>query len=147
MLGESSSPSRSLLAAPAAALGVAILAAQGVPTPAASETTIRPFEVHLPDAALVDLRRRIAATRWPDKETVADQSQVAQLVSLQELVGYWGNSYDWRKAEAKLNDLPQFKTSIDNVDIHFIHVRSRHNSAARNWFLAFFDSPHRRSLQ
>ena len=83
----------------------------------------------IPQAAIVDLRRRIAATRWPDKETVADQSQGVQLAKLQELVRYWGSGYDWRKAEAKLNALPQFTTNIDGVDIHFIHVRSRHQNA------------------
>lgn len=74
---------------------------------------IRPFHVNIPKRALVDLRRRIAATRWPDKETVADQSQGVQLAKLQELVRYWGTNYDWRKAEAKLNAFPQFMTTID----------------------------------
>jgi len=129
MFGKFPSTSRGLLAPQAAALGIVILAAQGVPASATSDATIRPFKVHVTDAALVDLRRRIAATRWPDKETVADQSQGAQLARLQELVRYWGNGYDWRKAEAKLNALAQFKTTIDNVDIHFIHVRSRHKNA------------------
>src|SRR5882762_8230352 len=96
--------------------------------PVASEA-IRPFRVNVPQAALDDLRRRIAATRWPDKETVADQSQGAQLARLQELVRYWGTRYDWRKLEAKLNALPQFVTTIDSVDIYFIHVRSRHPNA------------------
>jgi pimeloyl-ACP methyl ester carboxylesterase len=77
----------------------------------------------------MDLKRRINATRWPDKETVADQSQGAQLANLQELVRYWGTGYDWRKAEAKLNALPQFTTNIDGVDIHFIHVRSKNKNA------------------
>lgn len=90
---------------------------------------IRPFRVNVPQEALDDLRRRIAATRWPDKETVADQSQGVQLARLQELVRYWGSGYDWRKAEARLNALPQFVTTIDGVDIHFIHVRSRHKNA------------------
>ncbi|PYS43911.1 MAG: multidrug MFS transporter, partial [Acidobacteria bacterium] len=88
-----------------------------------------PFKVQVPQAALNDLRRRIAATRWPDKETVTDQSQGAELAKLQELVRYWGSGYDWRKAEAKLNALPQFMTNIDGLDIHFIHVRSRHKNA------------------
>jgi hypothetical protein len=91
--------------------------------------TIRPFRVNIPEEALVDLRRRILATRWPDKETVADQSQGAQLAKLQELVRYWGSGYDWRKAEAKLNALPQFVTNIDGVDTHFIHVRSKNPNA------------------
>jgi pimeloyl-ACP methyl ester carboxylesterase len=94
-----------------------------------SNETIRPFHVHIPDADLKDLRKRLLATRWPDKETVADQSQGAQLRNLQDLVRYWGTKYDWRKAEAKLNALPQFITNIDGLDIHFIHVRSKHPNA------------------
>ena len=90
---------------------------------------VRPFKVQVPPTALDDLRRRIAATRWPDKETVADPSQGVQLAKLQALVRYWGSDYDWRKAEAKLNALPQFVTSIDGVDIYFIHVRSKHKNA------------------
>ena len=91
--------------------------------------TIRPFHIDIPDEALTDLRRRLQATRWPDQETVSDRSQGAQLAQLQELVRYWGSGYDWRKAEAKLNAFPQFMTEIDGVDIHFIHVRSRHPNA------------------
>jgi pimeloyl-ACP methyl ester carboxylesterase len=91
--------------------------------------TIRPFRVNVPGQALIDLRRRIAATRWPDRETVNDRSQGVQLAKFQELVRYWGTHYDWRKVEAKLNALPQFITTIDDVDIHFIHVRSRHPNA------------------
>jgi pimeloyl-ACP methyl ester carboxylesterase len=90
---------------------------------------IRPFHVDIPEEDLVDLRRRIAATRWPDKETVADQSQGVQLEKLQALVRFWETDYDWRKAEAKLNALPQFVTEIDGLDIHVIHVRSRHADA------------------
>ena len=90
---------------------------------AASDTAIRPFRVDVPEADLADLKRRLAATRWPDKETVGDRSQGAPLALLQELVRYWGTGYDWRKAEAKLNAYPQFTTRIDGVDIHFIHVR------------------------
>jgi pimeloyl-ACP methyl ester carboxylesterase len=96
---------------------------------AAEDRSIRPFKVRVPQAALDDLRRRINATRWPDKETVADRSQGTQLAKLQELVRYWGTDYDWRKAEARLNALPQFVTTIDGLDIHFIHVRSRHPDA------------------
>ena len=92
-------------------------------------TGVRPFHVGVPDAALVELRQRIAATRWPDRETVGDRSQGAQLAKLQELLRYWGTGYDWRKLEARLNALPQFVTTIDGVDIHFIHVRSRHPNA------------------
>ena len=90
---------------------------------------IRPFNVNVPEDALVDLRQRIAATRWPDRETVPDRSQGVQLEKLQALVRYWGTGYDWRKAEAKLNALPQFMTTIDGLDIHFIHVRSRRPNA------------------
>jgi pimeloyl-ACP methyl ester carboxylesterase len=90
---------------------------------------IRPFRVQVPDAALADLRRRIAATQWPDKETVSDQSQGVPLATMRELASYWATEYDWRKVEAKLNALPQFTTNIDGLDIHFIHVRSQHANA------------------
>ena len=90
---------------------------------------IRPFHVDIPDEALDDLRRRIAATRWPSKELVEDRSQGVQLATLQALARYWTSDYDWRKAEAKLNALPQFRTEIDGVDTHFIHVKSRHEHA------------------
>ena len=96
---------------------------------AAEGDVIRPFHVSIPEEQLVDLRRRIAATRWPDRETVDDQSQGIQLAKLKPLVAYWGTDYDWRKAEARLNALPQFVTTIDGVDIHFVHVRSRHPNA------------------
>jgi pimeloyl-ACP methyl ester carboxylesterase len=95
----------------------------------ASKAAIRPFSVNIPQEELDDLRRRLAATRWPDKETVTDASQGAQLARMQELVRYWGSGYDWRKAEAKLNALPQCMTEIDGLDIHFIHVKSRHENA------------------
>src|SRR3954469_25057798 len=94
-----------------------------------SAEAIRPFHVQIPNTDIEDLRKRILATRWPDKETVADQSQGAQLAKLQELVHYWGTEYDWRKGEARLNAFPQFVTKIDGVDIHFIHVKSRHPNA------------------
>jgi pimeloyl-ACP methyl ester carboxylesterase len=97
--------------------------------PAGGGTAIRKFRVHVPEAVLVDLRRRVKATRWPDRETVADQSQGVRLDKIQPLVRYWGASYDWRKVEASLNALPQFMTEIDGLDIHFIHVRSRHPNA------------------
>ena len=90
---------------------------------------ISPFQVDIPDEALEDLRRRIAATRWPSKELVPDRSQGVQLATLQELAHYWATDYDWRKAEAKLNALPQFTTEIDGVNIHFIHVQSPHAHA------------------
>ena len=86
----------------------------------ATTAAIRPFQVNVPEKELVDLRQRIAATRWPDRETVTDRSQGAQLAKMQALVRYWGTSDDWRKAEAKLNALPQFVTKIDGLDIHFM---------------------------
>jgi pimeloyl-ACP methyl ester carboxylesterase len=91
--------------------------------------TIRPFKAHIPEADILNLRQRIQATRWPDKETVSDQSQGVRLAKIQALVKYWGTGYDWRKAEAKLNALPQFVTTIDGLDIHFIHVRSKNPNA------------------
>src|SRR5271167_554965 len=94
-----------------------------------SETEIRPFRVDMPDEAIADLRRRIAATRWPSKELVADRSQGVQLATSQALARYWAAEYDWRRCEAGLNALPQFKTGIDGVDIHFIHVKSEHADA------------------
>lgn len=94
-----------------------------------SDETIRPFRVKVPSEDLKDFRKRILDTRWPDNETVADQSQGAQLSKLKPLVEYWGKSYDWKKAEAKLNAYPQFMTKIDGIDIHFIHVRSKERNA------------------
>ena len=90
---------------------------------------IRPFRVNVPEAELTELRRRIKATKWPELETVADASQGVQLVTTQALARYWATEYDWRKVEAKLNALPQFMTEIDGLDIHFIHVRSKHENA------------------
>ena len=118
-----------VFAAFAATLGVAVLAGQSTFSSAVADTGIRPFQVQIPEAALVDLRKRIAETRWPDKETVTDRSQGNQLGKLQEIVRYWGTDYDWRKVEARLNALPMFMTEIDGVDIHFIHVKSRHANA------------------
>jgi pimeloyl-ACP methyl ester carboxylesterase len=112
--------------------GAAFAQAVAAPAPvsvAAHDTTIRPFRVNVPDEALIDLRRRITATRWPDRETVPDQSQGVQLAKLQDLARTWGTDYDWRKAEAKLNALPQFITTIDGVDVQFTHVRSKHPDA------------------
>jgi pimeloyl-ACP methyl ester carboxylesterase len=94
-----------------------------------TDLTIRPFEVHVPDEDLADLRRRIPAVRWPSKELVADRSQGVQLATIQELARYWTTDYDWRKCEARLNALPQFKTEIDGLDIHFIHVKSAYEDA------------------
>ncbi len=125
-----------------AALGVTSLGSAQSPSPAASgntsaaataaqdSTAIRPFTVPIvPQAALDDLRRRIAATRWPEKETVADDSQGVQLATMKALAAYWGKTYDWRKCEAKLKALPNFITTIDGLDIHFIHVRSKNPNA------------------
>jgi len=96
----------------------------------ASETqSVRPFRVNVPEAALADLRRRIAATKWPERETVSDATQGVQLATMQKLAHYWATDYDWRKVEARLNALPQFVTTIDGLDIHFIHVRSKHENA------------------
>jgi hypothetical protein len=97
----------------------------------AAETAIdiRPFQVEIPEEELAELGRRIKATRWPSQELVADRSQGVQLATLQELARYWTTDYDWRKAEARLNALPQFTTTIDGVDIHFLHVKSSHEQA------------------
>jgi pimeloyl-ACP methyl ester carboxylesterase len=92
-------------------------------------TAIRPFQVDFSEEQIDDLRRRIAATRWPSKELVADRSQGVQLAAAQALARYWLDEYDWRRCEAKLNALPQFKTEIDGVDVHFVHVRSQHENA------------------
>ena len=96
---------------------------------AATKETIRSFQVNVPEAELTELRRRIEATRWPDRETVGDQSQGVQLATMQKLARYWATEYDWRKVEARLKALPQFITEIDGLDIHFIHVRSKHENA------------------
>ena len=95
----------------------------------AGKAAIRPFQFNFTDAELTDLRRRINATKWPDKEQVADASQGVQLVTMQKLARYWGTDYDWRKGEAKLKAVPHFTTEIDGLDIHFIHVRSKHENA------------------
>jgi len=99
------------------------------PALAAAAVAIRPFRIDVSDQDLVDLRRRLAATRWPDKETVTDESQGVPLAILQELVHYWQTDYDWRKVETQLNAMPQFITEVDGLDIHFIHVRSKHENA------------------
>jgi pimeloyl-ACP methyl ester carboxylesterase len=96
---------------------------------AAPGDAIRPFEINVPDEALADLRQRLAATRWPDKEIVADDSQGVPLATMRELVRHWQTDYDWRKIEARLKSLPQFITEIDGLDIHFIHILSRHDDA------------------
>src|SRR5215211_3078495 len=96
---------------------------------APESAALRPFRVNVPEEALVDLRQRIAATRWPDRETVNDRTQGVQLAKLQSLMQYWATEYEWRKAEAKLNALPQFVTAIDGLDIQFAHIRSPHPDA------------------
>jgi pimeloyl-ACP methyl ester carboxylesterase len=93
------------------------------------KTALRPLRVHVPESQLAELRRRVKATKWPERETVKDASQGVQLVTMQNLARYWSTSYDWRKVEARLNALPQFVTEIDGLDIHFIHVRSKHENA------------------
>src|SRR5678816_1087030 len=105
--------------------------ATDAPAPAgpAPGEDVRPFKVMMPAEAMNDLRRRLQATRWTDKELVADASQGVQLATLKELVRYWSTTYDWRKAEARLNALPQFVTNIDGLDIHFIHVKSKARNA------------------
>src|SRR6478752_1601525 len=121
------------------ATSAAVLAINLIPTPLAAQPAqagtapqdkaIRPFRVDIPNEALGDLRRRIAATKWPKSETVTDTSQGVQLATMQALARYWESDYDWRKVEAKLNALPQFMTNIDGLDIYFIHVRSPHSNA------------------
>src|SRR6478672_9888891 len=104
-----------------------------IPKPAArargENPDIRPFHVTFPDADLAELRRRVRATRWPDRETVADASQGVQLATMQKLAAYWAAEHDWRKVESRLNAVPNFMTTIDGLDIHFIHVRSKHENA------------------
>ena len=126
---------RSLLVG-AAAIGLSTaippmvaIAADAVAAASAAAGEIRPFRAEIPEAALIDLRQRLAVTRWPDKETVTDRSQGVQSARMRDLVSYWQTSYDWRKGEEKLNAVPQFLTNIDGLDIHFIHVRSRHENA------------------
>jgi pimeloyl-ACP methyl ester carboxylesterase len=101
----------------------------GTPEQAAGAPAVRPFQLDIPDEALEDLRRRVAEMRWPEKETVTDQSQGVPLATMQELARYWATDYDWRTCEAHLKALPQFITEIDGLDIHFVHVRSRHEDA------------------
>jgi hypothetical protein len=120
------------------ALGVPITRKENAMTPtgaaqqrehAADNNAVRPFHVNVPLAELTELRRRISATKWPERETVSDASQGVQLATIQALARYWATDYDWRKIEAKLSALPQFMTVIDGLDIHFIHVRSTHDNA------------------
>jgi pimeloyl-ACP methyl ester carboxylesterase len=117
-----------LLATSTAAVGMTVLAASEA-LAATDANAIRPFHVKVPKADLADLRRRIKATKWPEKETVAGASQGVQLETIKKLAHYWATEHDWRKVEARLNALPQFMTEIDGLDIHFIHVRSKHEDA------------------
>src|ERR1700676_2796712 len=93
------------------------------------KTAVRPFHVSIPEAKLAEMRKRIKATRWPERETVKDQSQGPQLATLQKLARYWATDYDWRKVESRLNALQQFITEIDGLDVHFIHARSKHENS------------------
>jgi pimeloyl-ACP methyl ester carboxylesterase len=125
--GSLSLTRREFLAATVASGAITLLT--GGVRAAGGDNSIRPFVVNVPQEDIDDLRERIAHTRWPDMETVGDASQGPQLANVRELVDYWGNGYDWRRAEAKLNALPQFMTTVDGIDVHFIHVRSRHPNA------------------
>ena len=123
-----------LAAAAAGAFGLAAPAASRAAALAGSsagggDNAIRPFRINVPEKALIDLRLRIAATQWPDRETVKDQSQGVPLATMQELARHWATDYDWRNCEARLNALPQFITEISGLDIHFLHIRSRHENA------------------
>src|SRR6202140_3123520 len=107
----------------------ATTATQRATDQASDKTAIRPFHVNVPESELIELRRRVKATRFPERETVPDATQGGQIATTQALARYWGTEYDWRKCEARLNALPQFITEIDGLDIHFIHVRSKHENA------------------
>jgi pimeloyl-ACP methyl ester carboxylesterase len=128
MSGKLSSPDRRQVLAASAATAASSLIPASAPAATATES-VRPFHIEVPEPDLLDLRRRIVATRWSERETVTDDSQGVPLAMMQELAGYWAKDYDWRKCEAKLNALPQFMTEIDGLDIHFIHVRSKHENA------------------
>jgi pimeloyl-ACP methyl ester carboxylesterase len=130
MSEKSAAPTRRDLLATSSAAGiVGLLSAQaaGASAEAAEQNAIRPFRFNAADEALVELRRRVAATQWPERET--HESQGVQLATMQKLASYWATDYDWRKVEARLNALPQFMTEIDGLDIHFVHVRSKHENA------------------
>src|SRR3954451_21233352 len=132
MSKTSSSPSRRVVfATSAAASAVSLLAAGSAAAAAETDerTAIRPFSFRASEADLSDLRQRINATKWPEGEQVPDTSQGVELATMQKLARYWATEHDWRKVEARLNALPQFITEIDGLDIHFIHVRSKHENA------------------
>src|SRR3954453_20367543 len=129
MRQKSSTPTRRRVLAVSAAAGAAGPFAPRPPRgaeEASEKNSIRPFSVHYPEAALADLRRRINATIWPDREQVNDATQGVQLATMQSLARHWATEHDWRRVEAQLNALPQFVTEIDGLDIHFVHVRSKH---------------------
>jgi len=113
----------------ASAFSLALIVSAAHAAPIVSDKAIHPFQVHISEATLTDLRQRVLATRWPDKETVNDQSQGVQLAKLEDLVNYWGTVYDWRKIEARLNALPMYVTTIDGIEVQFIHVKSRNSHA------------------
>src|SRR5581483_6682996 len=121
-------PTRREVLVAAALTGAATIIPSAIQA-AAGNSDIRPFEVHIPEPVLADLRRRIAATKWPQPETVTDATQGVQFTTMHKLAEYWLTSHDWRKVEARLNAWPQFLTEIDGLDIHFIHVRSKHRDA------------------
>ncbi|TCL73009.1 epoxide hydrolase family protein [Rhizobium sp. BK251] len=129
MSAISLSPTRRELLATAAAAATLSLIPGMMGAVAAADASIRPFNVSFPQEQLEDLRQRVAATRWPDSETVKDHTQGVQLATIQKLAEYWATDYDWRKIEKKLNSYPQFVTEIDGLDIHFIHVKSKHENA------------------
>jgi pimeloyl-ACP methyl ester carboxylesterase len=133
MSATPSEPTRRTLLASSAAfgLGLSVLSETGMAqsTGGGGSSAVRPFQFRAPEASLVDLRRRLVATNWPERELVGDATQGVQLATMQKFVRYWATNHDWRKCEAKLNALPQFITEIDGLDIHFIHVRSKHENA------------------
>ena len=133
MTEQPSAPTRRTMLVGTGALGLGLAALSEFNTsearPAMPPESIRPFRVSFPQSKLDDLRRRISATQWPDRETVKDDTQGVQLATMQKLARYWKAEYDWRTIEAKLNGLPQFVTEIDGLDVHFIHVKSKHKDA------------------
>jgi pimeloyl-ACP methyl ester carboxylesterase len=129
MNSNSSEQTRRSVLATSAAVGAVTLLGAEANASTESKNKIRPFHFQAPEKELVDLRQRVAVTRWPDRETVADASQGVQLATTQALARYWATEYDWRKCEAKINALPNFITEIDGLDIHFVHVRSKHENA------------------
>src|SRR6187431_1753986 len=129
VLAFSSTSARRLGVAALAATAIGMASASPAAAADSTDTAIRPFKVTVSDADLAELRRRIVATKWPEPEPVPDASQGVQLATMQKLAHYWATDYDWRKLESRLNTFPQFTTKIDGLDIHFIHVRSKHPNA------------------